>query len=121
MDDFDDRADARALVGVQIESERAVNNLSSILSVSRVGYVFIGYGDLAVPMGESMNPEHPDVEATVEKIKCTCLEEGAPVGYTVSTTDAAEKAIEAGFRLVRIGDEVSTVRQTLGDRLKSLR
>jgi len=120
-DGYDRRADARTLVGIQIESERAVDNLDAILDVPELGFVFVGYGDLAVSMGQPMNPDHPEVQATVEEVRSTCESAGVPVGYTVSTTAAAERALESGYRLVRVGDEVSAVRQTLGDRLAALR
>lgn len=120
-DGYDERADARTLVGVQIESERAVENRDEILAVPGVGFVFVGYGDLAVSMGQPMNPEHPDVQATVETVREACREAGVPVGYTVSTTAAAEDALEEGFQLVRVGDEVSAVREVLADRLDALR
>jgi len=120
-DGYDERADARTLVGVQIESERAVENRDEILSVPGVGFVFVGYGDLAVSMGQPMNPEHPDVQTAVETVRKACREAGVPVGYTVSTTAAAEEALEEGFQLLRVGDEVSAIREVLGDRLRALR
>jgi 2-dehydro-3-deoxyglucarate aldolase len=120
-DGYDERADARTLVGVQIESERAVDNLDAVLSVPGLGLVFVGYGDLAVSMGHPMEPDHPDVQATVAEVREACLDAGVPVGFTVSTTEAAEAALGEGYRLVRIGDEVSAIRQHLGSRLDALR
>jgi 2-dehydro-3-deoxyglucarate aldolase len=120
-DGYDERADARTLVGVQVESARAVEHLDAILSVPDLGFVFVGHGDLAVSLGRPMNPAHRDVQSTIDEIRRACLDAAVPVGFTVSTTAAAREALEDGFRLVRIGDEVSAVRQHLGERLETLR
>lgn len=41
-------------------------------------------------------------------------------GRRLSPAADGTRAIDAGFRLVRIGDEVSTIRQTISNRLDSL-
>jgi 2-dehydro-3-deoxyglucarate aldolase len=120
-DGYAERADARALVGIQIESTRGVDNLDAILDVPDVGFVFVGYGDLAVSMGHPMEPDHPEVQETVARVREACRDAGVPVGYTVDDTAAAREALADGFRLVRVGDEVSAVRQSLGPRLERLR
>ena len=118
---YAERADATTLVGVQIETADGMSNLEGILAVPDLGFIVIGSGDLAVSLGHPMKREHTVVEDAVEEIRSACLDAGVPVGTPVSTTAAAEDAVAAGYQLIRIGDELNSIRETLGDRLKSVR
>jgi len=117
----DELADATALVGVMIESRRAVANLDELLAVPDLGFAFVGPGDLSVSMGHPMEPGHPDVRDTVDSVREACVAADVPVGRPVDATDAAREALDDGFRVVRAGDEVSAARSTLGSRLSTLR
>lgn len=114
------RADEEVLVGVQIETAAGLENLEAVLGVPDLGFVFVGPGDLSVSLGHPMETDHPEVREAVARVREGCHDAGVPVGYTVSSTAAAEEAIDAGFDLVRVGDEVSAVRSELGDRLRTL-
>lgn len=121
MDDYVDREDRSVLVGAQIEHRRAVENLDEILSVPDLGFVIIGYGDLSISLGQPLRLESPDVREAIEMVRDRCMGAGVPVGYTVDDTDEALTALDQGFQLIRIGDEVSSVRQTIEPRLSVVR
>lgn len=121
LDEYIRRADESVLMGVQIEHRNAVENLDEILSVSELGFVFIGYGDLSISLGHPLDLDHPTVRDTIEDVRDRCQEANIPVGYTVDTTEDATAALEEGFKLVRVGDEVSSTRNVLGERMERLR
>ena len=121
MEGYAARADDRTFVGIQIESITAVERLDALLAVPALGFAMIGHGDLAVSMGRPMAADDPEVQETIARVHGTCREMGVPVGRAVSTTEAAEAALEEGYDIVRVGDEVSSVRQVLVPRLDALR
>lgn len=121
MDGYADRADARTLVGIQIESHAAVERLEELLAVPGLGFVMIGHGDLAVSMGKPMEADDPAVRSAIDRVRSACREAGVPAGRAVSSTEAGRDALAAGYQLVRVGDEVDAVRRQLGERLETLR
>lgn len=121
LDGYVRRADESVLMGVQIEHRHAVENLDEILSVPELGFVFIGYGDLSISLGHPLDLDHPTVKGTIADVRDRCQEANVPVGFTVDTTEDAVSALEDGFELVRVGDEVSSVRDAIGGRMERLR
>jgi 2-dehydro-3-deoxyglucarate aldolase len=115
------REDGSVLVGAMLENRTAVENVEEILSVPGVGFTYLGPGDLAVSMGHPGESDHPDVRAAVDSAVEACVDAGVPVGISVSSTAGARDALDAGHRIVRLGDEMSAVRQLVGDRLDAVR
>ncbi len=65
--DYLHQANDAMCVLVQIETREALNNLPQILDVEGVDGVFIGPADLSADMGFSGNPQHPEVQAAIER------------------------------------------------------
>lgn len=102
-DDYVMTEDEEILIGVTIESLRAVENLESILDVPNLGFIFIGPFDLSVALGHPGELEHPDVQETVETIRATSVDRGVPVGgLGFDMNDVNEKA-RNGYQLLNIG------------------
>jgi 2-dehydro-3-deoxyglucarate aldolase len=116
-----DREDGTVLVGTMLETRAAVENVEEILSVPELGFAYFGPGDLARTFGRPGEVDHPEVQDALETAREACLEAGVPAGISATDLDGAERAVEDGHRLVRVGDELSAVRQLLGDRLDALR
>lgn len=116
-----DREDDTVLVGAMVETREAVENVEEILSVPDLGFVYLGPGDLSASYGVPGDAAHPDVRSAVETVEDACVEAGVPMGRSTATTEGGVELLESGYRLVRLGDEVSSVRQVLGDRLGDLR
>ena len=116
-----DREDDTVLVGAMIESAAAIDNLDDILAVPDLGFCYLGPGDLSVSLGQPMELDHPVVTEAVEAARAACEAAGVPLGKSVTSTSAAKDAVEAGYGLVRLGDEVSAVVADVGDRLAEVR
>lgn len=120
-ENFTERADEEVLVGAMIESEAAVENVEDILAVPHLGFAFIGANDLSVSMGHPQETDHPDVVEAIERVEEACLAADVPFGAPRHDTEAAADAVDDGYRVLRVGDEVGAVRDVLGDRIDALR
>jgi 2-keto-3-deoxy-L-rhamnonate aldolase RhmA len=120
-DEFIEREDESVLVGVMIEHRRAVENIDNILAVPELGFAFIGANDLSISLGHPRETDHPEVRDAIETVERACIDADVPFGAPHHDTDAARTALEAGYRILRIGDEVGAVRDALGTRLDALR
>lgn len=119
--DDPDAVDERIAVGCMIETEAAVRSLSDLLSVPELGFAFIGPADLAISYGHPFERSHPEVRAGIEAAREACLDADVPLGAVTDDTEAARARLDEGYRLLRVGDEVSAARTVLGDRLTALR
>jgi len=119
--EFDDRyverEDDSVMIGTMVENQAAVSNLEEILSVSGLGFAFVGPADLSVSLGHPLETDHPDVREAVQTIEETALGTDVHLGRIANGGTEAAKAAETGYRILRIGGEISAVKQVLGERL----
>lgn len=113
LEQFLIKEDQQVMVGVMIENESAVENLDSILEVPELGFVFIGPADLSVSLGHPMKMNHPEVQNAVEKIRTTCQDYQIPIGCIANRKEDIQEALDQSFDIIRIGSEVSAVRESL--------
>jgi len=114
---YTEREDESVMVGAMIENRDAVANLEEILSVSGLGFTFVGPADLSVSLGHPMQTDHPEVREAVETIRETVLDSDVHLGRIADGGAEAANAVANGYRILRIGGEISAVRQVLGERL----
>ena len=120
MADYVADAAETVLVGAMIENERAVENVHGILSVPNLGFVFVGPSDLSVSLRHPLQKDHPDVRASIEETREAALEADVPIGCIRNDPAAANDAVDAGYRILRIGGDVSAAREVLTARLGAL-
>ena len=113
--------DETVSVGCMIETEAAVENIEALADVPDLDFAFVGPADLSVSLGHPFEKDHPDVQRAIETARDACFESDVPLGWVTDDTSDAESAIERGYRLLRIGDEIASARSVLGARLDSLR
>ena len=118
---FIEDQDESVLVGAMIEHRDAVDRVEEILSVPELGFAFIGANDLSISMGHPRQTGHPEVQDAVATVEDACRDAGMPFGAPKHDTDDAAAAIDDGYGILRVGDEVGAVRESLGDRLDVLR
>ncbi len=116
-----DREDAEIFVGAMIESETAVENATEILAVPELGFVFLGPSDLSISLGRPFETDHPTVRDALERARAAARSAGVPVGCIANDVETAHTALDDGFQLLRIGDEIGAARTVLGDRLAGIR
>jgi 2-dehydro-3-deoxyglucarate aldolase len=120
-DGFTESQDETVLVGAMIEHRDAVDAIEDIISVPELGFAFIGANDLSISMGHPRQTDHPEVQEAIATVEDACREAGVPFGAPKHDTDAAAEAIDEGYDVLRVGDEVGAARDALGSRLDTLR
>jgi 2-keto-3-deoxy-L-rhamnonate aldolase RhmA len=120
-DGFIEREDESVLVGVMIEHRRAVENIDAILAVPELGFAFIGANDLSISLDHPREKNHSEVRDAIETVERACIDANVPFGAPYHDTDDARAALDAGHRILRVGDEVGAVRDALGTRLDAIR
>ena len=103
--DYTQRANAETLVVVHIETAEAVERAGEIAAVDGVDVVFIGPTDLSQSLGVPGQPQHPTVQAAMEKIVQAVSQTTATLGIMVPNAAAARQWRERGARYIAIGME----------------
>lgn len=120
-DDFSQHEDERVFIGVMIEDYAAVENITEILDVPELGFVFIGHSDLAISLGHPFDYAHEDVQQSLNTVRSECKRTGIPFGRTAADVSAAQTAIENGCQVIRLGGEISAARNIIGDQYEALK
>jgi 2-keto-3-deoxy-L-rhamnonate aldolase RhmA len=118
---FLERINEEVLIGPMIESKEAVGNLSEILSVDGIDFLFVGPGDLSMSLGLTGQFSHPLVKQNVQKILDTAHEFGIPAGYPVSNVKASKEIIANGFKIVRCGTDIGLLHEAFRQIVGGLR
>ncbi|WP_129113915.1 HpcH/HpaI aldolase family protein [Halegenticoccus tardaugens] len=121
VEGFTEREDESVIVGTMIETLAAVEDIENILNVPHLGFVFIGPMDLSISMGYPAQTDHPEVTNAIEIVEDACADAGVPIGIPKHDTEGAVSLLERGYRILRVGDEVDSVREILGNRHNELR
>ena len=121
-DEFVAGEDEEVLVGTMIENQRAVDDIDEILSVPQLGFAFVGPADLSMSLsaGDPTADTSEAVESAIDRTLAACLDAGVPLGRIRNDIESARTAMDAGYRIVRIGGDVSSIHATVGSRLDRL-
>ena len=84
--DYARKANAETLAIILIEDVVAIENLAEILQVEGIDVFFVAPGDLAQSMGRLGEPNHPEVQAVVDRAFEQIVAAGKVAGAL--TTDA---------------------------------
>ena len=112
------RANGELAVGVQIESERAVQEAGAIASVEGVDFVFVGPGDLAASMGAPFGDER--VDEKIAAVLAAARAAGRPAGIWAPSAERAAGWLQAGFQLVILGSDLGFLAEGLAGALAEL-
>ena len=99
-------ANAETLVGVQIETKEAVDNLEAIASVNGVDILFVGPQDLTLSLGLLEDRKNPKVREAMSAVVDACERHGKVPGTLVIDPEEKRVAVELGFRFISIGSDV---------------
>jgi len=101
------RANAEILVGIQIETVEAVENVQAILDVPGVDMCFIGPNDLHMALGYPPRfwSDEPRFLAAVDRITAACKQRSIPLGTLCKDVESAKARIADGFTFVGLGSD----------------
>lgn len=99
-------ANAETLVGVQIETREALENLEAIASVNGVDILFVGPQDLTLNLGLLDDRKNPKVREAMRQVVEACERHGKVPGTLVIDTEEKRVAVELGFRFISLASDV---------------
>jgi len=99
-------ANAQTLVGVQIETKEAMDNLDAIARVPGVDILFVGPQDLALSLGLGDNRKSPVLRAAMGRVVEACEKHGKVPGTLVIDPEEKRSAVELGFRFVSLASDI---------------
>ena len=99
-------ANAETLVGVQIETREALENLEAIASVDGVDLLFVGPTDLTLNLGLLDDRKNPKVREAMRRVVESCERHGKVPGTLVVDTEEKRAAVEIGFRFISLASDV---------------
>lgn len=97
-------ANEHILVGVQVETRAAVDQLDDILAVDGVHLVFVGPMDLASSLG--LTPNTPELDAVIERIVARARAAGRTCGIFTTTAAQTARWAEQGVQLVLLASDL---------------
>lgn len=107
------------MVGVQVESKLALDNLDEIFSTPHLDMALVGPLDLSLSLGLDFfsGKPSPILDEALAAILAASRKHGVPVGIFCPTAEAARQRIEQGFLFVNVAVDttvlVEGVRQAL--------
>lgn len=93
-------ANRETLIVIQIESEKAVANIDSLVCVEGIDAVLIGPFDLTQSMGIPGQTQHPRVVEAYRKVIEACNRHQVAPGVHLQTMDAVARWVGEGMRFV---------------------
>jgi 4-hydroxy-2-oxoheptanedioate aldolase len=99
-------ANGETLVGVQIETQQALDNLSKIASVDGVDLLFVGPQDLTLNLGLVDDRKNQRVREAMRAVVGACERTGKVAGILVVDAEEKRFALEAGFRFISLASDV---------------
>ena len=110
-----------ALMIVQLEGKKALDNLESILAVPGLDVVFVGPYDLSQSLGVPGQVDHPRVVACVQRIVEACVARKLACGTFTESPATAAKWVGRGLRYVSYSVDVGLLHAACAAHVKDLK
>lgn len=99
-------ANAETLVGVQIETKQALDNLDAIAAVNGVDILFVGPQDLTLSLGLLDDRRNPRMREAMGAVVNACEEHGKIPGTLVIDPEEKRMAVDLGFRFISLASDI---------------
>src|SRR4029079_17679726 len=99
-------ANAEIMTLLMIEHIQGVQNIDDILAVPGVDSIMIGALDLSGSMGLLGQTDHPDVEASIQKVLAATKKANVSCGIVALDPDRANVRIQQGFTTIILAIDV---------------
>lgn len=113
--DYKKWSDTEPMIGVMIESVKAMDCIDEMLAVEGLDYVLFGPGDYSMSLGlDAPKKDHPDVQAGLRRTCEAARKAGKHVMFGVGMNDAGiEEAAQVGVTMFEFSHDVAIVRSAL--------
>ncbi len=113
------------LLGIQIESKEAADNLEKTLSVDGIDMIGSGRGDLSNALGLTGQKNHPSVLALEERIFATAKSRGKYTSVNLDPTAPNFAETVASWKkrsqVITLGHDITLIRKNFADAIKTAR
>ena len=108
--------DDSVCLGIMVETAAAVENAERILSVTDLGFIFVGPNDLSVQYGVPGNRNAPEVVTAIDRIEEIARQEDVALGTAGHTPEKALDLLNDDYQVIRLLDEFDAIRTVFEDR-----
>ena len=112
--DYVNTANDELLIGVQIETKTAIDNLDDIFSVEGIDYCLVGPGDLSFSLGVHFQYKHPKMIEAMDKVIAACERHNVVPGLYCDTKTIND-ALERGFRFCNLSSDMGLFMKGIED------
>jgi len=115
------RSANNALVILQLEGKKAIDNIDEILDVEGIDIIFIGPYDLSQSMGYPGQVSHPEVIKEMKQIVDKAKKRDLVVGTFTDTMDSVKLWKEAGVQYISYSVDVGIFTEACADVIDKLK
>lgn len=119
--DFTCEANEQNLIVLQIERERAVEDIEALLSVPGVGGAIIGPNDLALSMNVRDDDKLGALEEPIQHVLDAALELGVPCGIHIANLEWLAEWQRRGMQLICYSTDINFLRSGAASGIARLR
>lgn len=114
LDEFALRANEETMVGIQIETAGAVDEIEAIAAIDGVDFLFVGPSDLSQALGVTGAYTDPRCIAAIDRVAAACVGNGKHWGAVTPNPDYAALVVDKGCTLVSPTNDVKLFTGGLG-------
>lgn len=108
--DYTEAANRRTMFFAQIETQKGVENINSIVNVPGLDGVFVGPNDLACDLGTMGDFSTPELEACLCAVIAAAGQAGIPSGIITSKPDFIKKCRNKGMTMFSCDSELGLLK-----------
>ncbi len=107
--EFTARSNTQTMVGVQIETGEALEEVEDIAAIDGVDFLFVGPSDLSQALGVTGDFMHPSCLDAIDRIASACAASGKAWGAVTPNADYARLIGDKGCTLISPTNDVKLV------------
>ncbi len=109
------------IIAIQIETQKALDDIYEILSVKGIDIAFIGPNDLSASLGIFRQFNSPKFKNALNKVLRACEELNVVAGIFTMSAKEAKMRIAEGFKFIALAHDYSMLRNAYIRELKEVR
>lgn len=114
-------ANEEQLIIAQIETAQGVANVESIGAVDGIDVLWIGHFDLTSSLGIPGQFDHPEFQASVDRVVSVATQYGKAAGFMASSVEETQALVKRGFRCLAYGGDLWIYQRALSRDLEAIR
>lgn len=108
---FIEDANRQHMIGIQIETLGALEDVDAIAANDGVDLLFVGPADLSLALGVVGQFHHEKLWEAIERVASACRRHGKAWGAVTPDPKFADRAVAAGCRMPTLGNDVLVLRR----------